>query len=286
MLNYRKIEWTSISLEKLHREIAFPFPVNEIGYIRNHIMPYQTFHEKLEITIRLSSSEEKFSTDVIEGKQYRLRYPNAVVKIPGVYHSYEVPAPRDAFYFSYHPAYMEPMRRSGLCPEPPLWEFELTSKVKEIIRELQELMDHSREYGAADRMDLLAFQLLEELLFMRRKPLHRDDFIESKIQRIASYFQINFNQSIDFSKLCLENGFSRRSFFRHWNRYFNRSPMLYLQELKLKEAGRLLTLTGRRVGDIASSLNFQDTAYFCAIFKKQYGMTPLQYRRRKQRNYL
>ena len=274
-------KWTEITLENVRRRFSMQFPLQSIGYLHNFLAKESSYGDKLEMTLRISSTAED-CVDIIDGKTYICKYPNAIVKKPYVDHSYEVAEPRDAIYINYDNELVSEVESAGLCPSPPVWEVKITPEISEMIRELRELMKHSQEYGVADRMDLLAMKLWQGLLLMRESKLKRDDFIEARLYRIASFLQINLNKEIDFDKLIAENGFSRRSFFRHWKRYFEISPLQYLRDLKMQEAGRLLQVTDLRIGDIADSLSFDDLAYFCAGFKKYYGMTPMQYRRRKQ----
>lgn len=53
----------------------------------------------------------------------------------------------------------------------------------------------------------------------------------------------------------------------------------YIQQEKVEEAKKLLTLTHRSILDISTMLNFNDQSYFTKIFKQQTGITPKQYRK-------
>jgi len=96
---------------------------------------------------------------------------------------------------------------------------------------------------------------------------------------IASTLKFKFNREIDLDALAAEHGMSRRTFLRHWGMYFPEPPAEYMQNLKLSEAARQLRETNRRIGEITGYLNFADSAYLSKLFKRRYGMTPLQYRK-------
>lgn len=53
----------------------------------------------------------------------------------------------------------------------------------------------------------------------------------------------------------------------------------YKAQQKLKYACLLLEETNEKVIDIATSLHYDSLSYFLHAFKKQYGMTPSEYRR-------
>ena len=52
----------------------------------------------------------------------------------------------------------------------------------------------------------------------------------------------------------------------------------YLTAVKLKRAGWLLQNTSMKVTEIAARLDYKDIGYFSRVFKKQYGVTPTEYR--------
>lgn len=56
----------------------------------------------------------------------------------------------------------------------------------------------------------------------------------------------------------------------------------YINRLRMADAGKLLAAANTKVSEIASSLGFSNLSYFSAQFKKQFGMTPEQYRRKKR----
>ena len=72
---------------------------------------------------------------------------------------------------------------------------------------------------------------------------------------------------------------SRRTFIRYWGEYFPESPAEYVQNLKLSEAARQLRETSHPVGEITALVNFSDSAYLSKLFRRRFGMTPLQYRK-------
>ncbi len=55
-----------------------------------------------------------------------------------------------------------------------------------------------------------------------------------------------------------------------------------LQNKVILETKRLLIHTDMTVTEIADYMNFPDQSYFTKYFKKASGVTPLEYRKRKQ----
>jgi len=58
------------------------------------------------------------------------------------------------------------------------------------------------------------------------------------------------------------------------------APAKYFLRLRLRRAMQLLD-DGWSVGAVADALDFSDTAYFCTAFRREMGLTPSQYRKRR-----
>ena len=59
----------------------------------------------------------------------------------------------------------------------------------------------------------------------------------------------------------------------------NEATIEYCNNLKLSDAKKLLLETDASVTEIALDVGFNDAAYFINLFRKSYGITPLQYRK-------
>ena len=58
------------------------------------------------------------------------------------------------------------------------------------------------------------------------------------------------------------------------------SPTEYLKDLRLEKASELLTTTHLRVKDISWQVGIRDQSNFVRDFKKKYGTTPTEHRRK------
>jgi len=57
------------------------------------------------------------------------------------------------------------------------------------------------------------------------------------------------------------------------------SPTSYRIKRKLERARVLLLVGDMTVQQVSYELGFYDTAYFCRVFKKAFGMTPTEVRK-------
>lgn len=271
--------WNEVTIEDIPRLIRFPLQVKCLGVTHGGTYPERTIHpNKLEICFRLYS-KKKECVNYVDGVRYSTHFPHIQIKYPEMEHRFEIDVPLESFYFAYAKE-MEPRLREVLpLPSIPIWEIELGERESRLIAELTELMAFSFDYGAADRIDLLSFELLTLMVFQFNLAAAHPGYHESKIRTIASYIQLHFRKDIDFDTIARYHGISRSTLERHWRKYYRIAPGEYVRNLRIREACRLLKENPRiRINEVRRGLNFRDDAYFCALFRKQTGMTPVAWR--------
>lgn len=88
----------------------------------------------------------------------------------------------------------------------------------------------------------------------------------------------NLNTTITPENIANELNMSYSWFRRVFKKYTGFSPAIYINELKIQKSKELLTNTDQTSREIAFEMGFDSPDYFCTIFKKKTGMTPIQYR--------
>ena len=274
-----------INLENLPRKFSFLPQVSEFGYITGCVgLPLAEriyFRNKLEFCLRISCSQEHL-LHTINDVKYENTYPHCLVKPPlGSYRLKDITR-RDVFYIIYPADKLAYFRKAGIIDDFLCWDIELTPAVSSLINILKEMINDSMVFGFSDQVDLRCIQLIHELVLikkMKEKPLFFD---QSNIKRIISYFNLHYCDNFSLDELIKLNGFSRSSFFRHWSKFYKVSPAKYMMNLRIEEAKRLLIETESSIDDVARLLKFCSTTYFCSIFKKLCGCSPLQFRIKKR----
>jgi AraC-like DNA-binding protein len=265
-----------LNLKRLHRDFKVTFPLTEIGFIADHDCKTTQGDKGFELCLRLSS-ETKYSNDIIGDTRYQLRFPNVFLKVPGVWRQISVEGKRDAVFFKYEPSLKEEMEKAGLLKPPYCWEIRLTPAINTILKECEELIPYLYRSGTAEKFDLLAMQMFQEVLLYRDREKGGHDETDETIRQIAAHLHSHFLEEQDWDALLKNNGLSRRNFFRRWKEMFDVSPAASIRELKLDYARSLLAESDIPVWELTRLLNFSNSNYFCSIFKKQYGITPYEY---------
>lgn len=94
-----------------------------------------------------------------------------------------------------------------------------------------------------------------------------------------NFISDNFQYSIMVSDIAAASNVSVNTLERKFMSFFNMSPLVYLRKKRLANAVKLLS-RGASVTEASEKSGFPDYSAFIAFFKKTYGITPLQYKKR------
>ena len=159
---------------------------------------------------------------------------------------------------------------SGTLPEYKM-------SFRKIIRELQQC-----EYGYEDYIASLFNNIL---LLVSRQQQNGENYtvtIPEEIEMAVSYFNENYNTKISVAQYAESLHISTNWFIRNFKQHMKISPAQYLLSLRMVNAQSLLENTDYSVGEIAEIVGYDNQLYFSRVFKKEYGISPAQYRKRAE----
>lgn len=131
--------------------------------------------------------------------------------------------------------------------------------------------------GVADRLAvMLGMEAMLSALEPSEAPFRNGS---ERIGQVEKYFQFHFAENFDLEELLGKFGMSLRTFYREWKAAFPISPAQYLLNLRMQKACRLLREPDLRIYEVANACGYCNELYFCRVFVKAHGLTPLAYRR-------
>ncbi|MBP5402061.1 MAG: helix-turn-helix transcriptional regulator [Treponema sp.] len=98
------------------------------------------------------------------------------------------------------------------------------------------------------------------------------------IRQAIDYVSQNFSKPIKISQIAKNIGISEKYLSTLFKKETGMSLVSYIEQVRLKEACRMLNYTELTYSQIADNLSFSSQSYFIKQFKKRYGLTPMQYR--------
>lgn len=106
--------------------------------------------------------------------------------------------------------------------------------------------------------------------------------VSEEILSCMNYIQSHTNAPISLEDVAAHIHRSSSHLMRRFKAELGISVGEYITQCKLEEACDLLTYDSHSLAEISAYLGYSSQSYFQNVFKKQYGMTPMQYRKQHQ----
>lgn len=103
--------------------------------------------------------------------------------------------------------------------------------------------------------------------------------VSPEVLKIIYYINTHYNQSICLKDLCNAFFMSKVSLCKKFKDVMNCSIMEYVMRIRLNKAKELLRNTNKNIEEVAFECGFSSANYFGLIFKKEIGLSPLNYKK-------
>lgn len=110
--------------------------------------------------------------------------------------------------------------------------------------------------------------------------LFSEDHGDPIVINAQNWIEQHFTESIDYDELAKQGRMSRRSFERRFKRATNVTPLVYMHQLRVERAKRLLENGGRTFDEITFMVGYEDVPFFRKVFTKLTGLRPKEYQQR------
>lgn len=125
--------------------------------------------------------------------------------------------------------------------------------------------------------------LMELILYLYRSEVEQapnDAASYSKgMDEVFHYLHTHYDQSITLQAMSALIGVGERQFHRLIKRHTGMHLTEYIQDVRIKEACRMLRSIDKKIQEIATAVGYQDIKFFNHLFKRKTGVTPRQYRK-------
>lgn len=161
-----------------------------------------------------------------------------------------------------------------VVPVPPASRREVSRDFSEVVRHV-----HSQR----PRRQLRAMNALERILLAADSwnPRHRIENCDERIENALELIHAQFASSPSLEFIAREAGLSRTRFTELFHRQVGETPRRYVEKLRLQHARQLWEYGRLTLGEIADRLQFSSPFYLSLRFKKEFGISPVLYRKRE-----
>ena len=159
---------------------------------------------------------------------------------------------------------------------------EVASGMRKTLNRLWQLY----ESPSAFHMKLCVLDLLHQLLDERNvspeKALAFYTSVQVEIAKKAEQMlTADLKKHIPMKEIAQQFGISETSLKNYFRGVFGQNISVYLRETRMKKAAELLSTTKLSVAEAAEQVGYINQSKFASVFKKQFGLSPLEYRRAK-----
>jgi AraC family transcriptional regulator of adaptative response / methylphosphotriester-DNA alkyltransferase methyltransferase len=128
------------------------------------------------------------------------------------------------------------------------------------------------------------FQSADHALFAKYRPCKRckptnERLPDSEwVDLITQYIDKNYRERLTLEILADISHGSPYHLQRTFKKIIGRTPVEYIQQVRINSAKNYLLHSDRAITDVAKTVGISNTPYFITLFKKITGHTPAQYR--------
>ena len=120
--------------------------------------------------------------------------------------------------------------------------------------------------------------LLEEISHLHTGKIAVSSQDQERLLSMITYMQEHFAEKVSLEQVAAAAMISVRECIRCCKKGIGMTPYEYLLDYRLEMAKKMLKQTDRSVLDIANDTGFSSSAYFGKIFRRNLGMTPVEFR--------
>ena len=165
---------------------------------------------------------------------------------------------------------------SGACEMQPGFYTDPPRVIHKILKELLQEVK-IQKYGY---QDMLTVKLNELMLHISRSKNNPD--ATKNFEYIINYIRENFQERINFSDCAGQLNLSYDYFQHKFKALTGYSPRQFLIEQRLLAAEKMLLEGNFNCTEIAYRCGFCTSAQFSAMFRKRFGATPLQFKKKQK----
>ena len=106
---------------------------------------------------------------------------------------------------------------------------------------------------------------------------------DESIKKAQAYIEKNYDQKLNIDELANRFAISSRSFLRRFKKATANTPLEYIQRVRIEAAKKRLESSTDTITQVMYEMGYIDSKAFRNIFRKYTGLSPVEYRRKYNR---
>jgi transcriptional regulator GlxA family with amidase domain len=101
---------------------------------------------------------------------------------------------------------------------------------------------------------------------------------DEPIKKVQEFIELNHQDKISVEQLTSISALGRRNFERRFKKATSNTVVEYIQRVKIEAAKKSLENSRKSINEVMYDVGYNDTKAFRVVFKKNTGMTPIDYK--------
>lgn len=160
-----------------------------------------------------------------------------------------------------------------------------TSKIYDLILDIESLINKK---PVAYELDVIAnlHMIFKHLYIAYTKGYNKTKVVDENLiigQKMIEFIKKNYDKDLTLEDIANSSNVSISKCFRVFKEYTRLSPINYLNNFRLNMAASMLIKSNDTVSNISIDTGFSSQSYFNRLFLREYGITPLEYRKKHKK---
>lgn len=218
---------------------------------------------------------------IVDGKEYIVDESVAFFLWPGVPHEYyAISSEWSTVWLTFNgPASEMILKTMGI---KPFEIFKLSSKqyLEGILEAISNKASFYNYIVSIECSQLIYGFILHMALNLQNKIERNFESNYLKLLPILKYIEENYSKNITLDELSMQIGLSPQHLCSVFKKTFQTTPYEYLIRIRIQKAKELLIKNPMiQIKEVCYEVGFKNPSYFCYMFKKLEGITPMQFKR-------
>ncbi len=222
-------------------------------------------------------TEGKFT---IVSENFVRTFEKSVIVIPPQFKHYTIPESDNCYclLFSVEKYKLENINENTITTIP------ITDEISFYIKRLSEknTIKTKKSIQTCKLITEVLFNELSELIDSDKSEIELKQFASENISKIERFINQNLNRRITLTDVSKYVFLSTRQVSRIIEKAYGKNFAELVTEKRLTSAEMLLKSSDMKIAEVASTTFPENANYFYTLFKKRYGMTPLNYRKQNK----
>lgn len=214
-----------------------------------------------------------------EGREYVIHKGQIFVVFPWTVIKYEADR-KEPWHYAWVNFYGneadEIFSHMGISTEFPVFTVKNGGEIVEVMRN----MPTERSSDIEKNLDFSA-RLYELMSLLMKNKATSEGGENAYLASAKRYIKSHYFEDITVENISSHIGISRKYLFAIFKKYLGVSPKDYIVSYRMRRAEEFLGDESLSVGNIAYSVGYKDPLTFSKMFKMKTGMSPSEYRRKK-----